>query len=374
MLSREDFVDPNKRATGRTERIGSISSWLGDVISRSHVVRLASRWQTGRLERDADASQSDCAEERQRARAPIAGGLGSSNNRSNASLPPDPTRRLRRGAPASLLAYPVIDRAGRVNALPDVLVSRQLAAQASLRVGDTVTLAADASGAGATRFRVAGTYEPTPDPMRFTTPRIEARLHLPDLQAITASPDDPGSGDWVRSMNVRLADPDDADAFATVLTSRVPGIFARPTARARDGSDPFAVLERFHLAVAIVTVLGSTAFLLALMVMRSEERRETVGIIRLIGVSRRFVLLVVLAEGLLIAAAGAVFGVLVALAAEGGVNRFFQWRYDTTLVFVDVTARIALQSVALAVPLGIVAGLVGSWTLLRRDIVTLVRR
>jgi cell division protein FtsX len=108
--------------------------------------------------------------------------------------------------------------------------------------------------------------------------------------------------------------------------------------------------------------------------MRSEERRETVGIIRLIGVSQRFVLLVVLAEGLLIAAAGAVFGVVVALAAEGGVNGFFQWRYDTTLVFVHVTARIALQSIALAVPLGIVAGLVGSWTLLRRDIVTLVRR
>ena len=271
------------------------------------------------------------------------------------------------------LAYPVV-AAQVASVLPDVLVSRQLAARASLSVGDTVTFAIDPSGAGATRFRVAGTYEPTPDPMRFTSPRIEARLHLPDLQAITASGDDPASGESVRAMNVRLADPKAADAFAAALAARVPGIFARPTARARDGSDPFAVLERFHLAVAIVTVLGSTAFLLALMVMRSEERRETVGIIRLIGVSQRFVLLVVLAEGLLIAAAGALFGVLVALAAEGGVNRFFQWRYDTTLVFVHVTARIALQSVALAVPLGIVAGLGGSWTLLRRDIVTLVRR
>jgi ABC-type lipoprotein release transport system permease subunit len=287
--------------------------------------------------------------------------------------------RSRRGrfaafvAPLFVAAYPVLT-ATAADALPEVLVSRQLAAQASLHVGDTVTFAVDASGAGATRFRVAGTYEPTPDPMRFTSPRIEARFHLPDLQTITASRDDPASGESVRSINVRLADPDDADAFAAALASRVPGIFARPTARARDGSDPFAVLERFHLAVALVTVLGSTAFLLALMVMRSEERRETVGIIRLIGVSQRFVLLVVLAEGLLIAAAGAVFGVLVALAAEGGVNRFFQWRYDTTLVFVDVTARIALQSIAIAVPLGIVAGLVGSWTLLRRDIVTLVRR
>jgi putative ABC transport system permease protein len=224
------------------------------------------------------------------------------------------------------------------------------------------------------RFRVAGTYEPTPDPIRFTTPRIEARLHLPDLQAITANRDDPASGESVHAMNIRLVDPHDVDAFATALAGRVPGVVTRPTARAGDGSDPFAALERFHLAVAIVTVLGSTAFLLALMVMRSEERRETVGIIRLIGVSQRFVLLVVLAEGLLIAAAGAVFGILVALAAEGSVNRFFQWRYDTTLVFVRVTARIALQSVALAVPLGIVAGLVGSWTLLHRDIVTLVRR
>jgi putative ABC transport system permease protein len=197
---------------------------------------------------------------------------------------------------------------------------------------------------------------------------------MPDLQAITASRDDPASGESVRALNIRLADPGDADAFATAVGARVPGIFARPTTRARDGSDPFVVLERFHLAVAIVTVIGSTAFLLALMVMRSEERRETVGIIRLLGVSQRFVLLVVLAEGVLIAAAGAVFGVLVALAAEGGVNQFFQWRYDTTLVFVRVSARIALESIALSAPLGIVAGLAGSWTLLRRDIVTLVRR
>ena len=252
-------------------------------------------------------------------------------------------------------------------------VGRSEAAGAERR-GKAAARSSDVSGANATRFRVAGIYEPTPDPMRFTSPRIEARLHLPDLQAITASRDDPASSESVRALNIRLTDPEDADAFATAVGSRVPGIFARPTARARDGSDPFVVLERFHLAVAIVTVIGSTAFLLALMVMRSEERRETVGIIRLIGVSQRFVLLVVLAEGVLIAAAGAVFGVLVALAAEGGVNQFFQWRYDTTLVFVRVSARIALQSVALAAPLGIVAGLVGSWTLLRRDIVTLVRR
>ena len=278
----------------------------------------------------------------------------------------------------ALLAFPLrltaAADASSAAGLPHILLSRQLAEQASLRVGDTVTIAADAHGGGAKQFHVAGIYEPTPDPMRFTSRRIEARLHLPELLAMTATPADPSSTESVRAMNVKLVDPKAAEAFATALMARVPGTFSRPTARAQDGSDPFAVLERFHLAVAIVTVLGSTAFLLALMVMRAEERREIIGIVRLIGVSQRFVLLVVLAEGLLIAAAGAIFGVLVAKAAEGSVNRFFQWRYDTTLVFVRVTARIALQSVALAVPLGILAGLVGSWTLLRRDIVSLVRR
>jgi putative ABC transport system permease protein len=258
--------------------------------------------------------------------------------------------------------------------LPAVLLSRQLAGQAAVRAGDTVTLAANANGVGGRAFRVAGIYEPTPDPMRFTTRRIEARLHLPDLNALTASAGDSAAAESVDAINVRLADPRDAAAFAAALATRAPGIDGHPTARGSVAADPFAVLERFHFAVAVVTVLGSTAFLLALMVMRAEERRETVGIIRLIGVSQRFVLLVVLAEGLFIAAAGALFGVLLAVATEGAVNRFFQWRYDTALVFVRVTARIALQSVALAVPLGIVAGLVGSWTLLRRDIVSLVRR
>jgi ABC-type lipoprotein release transport system permease subunit len=288
--------------------------------------------------------------------------------------------RLGRGSGAAFAtallvaaAWPVMTRRAASD-LPDVLVSRQLAEHAGVHVGDTVTLALDAAGSGGARFHVAGVYEPTPDPMRFTARRLEARLHLPDLAAMSADPSEADSTEAITAVNVRLADPNDARAFAAALAARAPGIAAWPTSRASDGSDPFAVLERFHLAVAIVTVLGSTAFLLALMVMRAEERRETVGIVRLIGISQRSILMGVLAEGLLIAAGGAVFGVLLALATEGAVNRFFQWRYDTALVFVRVTASIALRSIALAVPLGILAGLVGSWTLLRRDIVALLGR
>jgi ABC-type lipoprotein release transport system permease subunit len=123
-----------------------------------------------------------------------------------------------------------------------------------------------------------------------------------------------------------------------------------------------------------VTVVGSTAFLLALMVMRAEERREIIGILRLIGTASRSILVEVLLEGLLIAAGGALFGVLLAASAQTVINRFFQWRYDTTLVFVRITLPIASEAIAIAVPLGVIAGLAASWTLLRRDVVSLVRR
>jgi len=256
---------------------------------------------------------------------------------------------------------------------PTVLVSRQLAARAHLGVGDIVTLANDPQGSRRAEFRIAGIYEPTPDPMRFTASRIEARLHLPDLADLVADPADPASREAATAINVRLADPADAGPFSLDAMARAPGVIVRPASRSRD-DDPFAVLDRFHVAISAVTMIGGTAFLLALMVIRAEERRETVGILRLVGISRRTLLASVAVEGVLIAALGAVFGIVIAVASEGLVNRIFQARYDTALVFVRITPSIALRSIVVAAPLGILAGIAASWTLLRRDILSIIRR
>jgi ABC-type lipoprotein release transport system permease subunit len=207
-----------------------------------------------------------------------------------------------------------------------------------------------------------------------TARRWEARLHLPDLIDLVADPRDPRASESVTRINVVLRDPADAERFAADVAARLPGLAASPTHLERDGSDPFVVLERFHVAIAAVTVVGSAAFLLALMVMRSEERRETAGILRLIGLSRPRILLEIFVEGLLVALAGTAFGLLLALALESLFNRFFQWHYDTALLFVRVDAGIALECVLVALPLGVLAGLVASWTLLRRNIMSLLRR
>jgi len=256
---------------------------------------------------------------------------------------------------------------------PAILVSRQLAARARLAVGDVVTLAVDAGGTRGRQFRITGIYEPTPDPMRFTADRLEARLHLPDVIDITADPADPASREAVSAINLKLAGDATAGLFASDLMARAPGIVVRPTARSAT-DDPFVVLDRFHVAISAVTMVAGTAFLLALMVIRAEERRETVGILRLVGISRRTLLASVAIEGLVVAAIGAAFGILLAYASEGLVNRVFQARYDTALVFVRVTPSIAMRAIVVAAPLGILAGIGASWTLLRREVLSIFHR
>ena len=264
-------------------------------------------------------------------------------------------------------------RAGPPPAGPDILVSRQLLESQALHIGDIVDLSSDPTGVGARSFRIVGVYEPVPDPTRFSAQRLEARLHLPDMLDLIADPDDPQAAEAVDAINVALRDPAQGREFSRAVFRRVPGLSIRSTVRGDDGN-PFVVLEQFHLAIAIVTILASTAFLLALMVMRADERRETAGILRLIGLKKSRVLAQVLFEGLIIAVAGAAFGIVLALVSEEGFNRFFQWRYDTALVFVRVSPKVAWQCVAIAVPLGVVASLVASWTLLRREVLALIRR
>jgi hypothetical protein len=79
-------------------------------------------------------------------------------------------------------------------------------------------------------------------------------------------------------------------------------------------------------------------------------------------------------EGGLIAVVGSIFGLALSLLSEGIINRFFQWRYDTALVFVRVTPQVAAVCVAIAIPLGVSATVIASWALLRRSGLRLARR
>jgi putative ABC transport system permease protein len=257
---------------------------------------------------------------------------------------------------------------------PVVLVSRQLAESEDLTVGSIIRLATDASGTRAREFRIGGIYEPTPDPSRLGQVPRSVRLHLPDLLEMTRPIDVPAGAEYIASVNVALVNPDDAQQFAKDVNARLPGVLAVPSGEAAGSAGPFRVLERFHLAIAVVTIVAATVFLLALTIMLVDERRETVGVLRLIGLPVRRILVQILLEGLMVAGAGAVFGLVLAVLSEQLINLFFQWRYDTALVFVRVTRDVALTCVTIAVPLGASATVVASWALLRRGGLRLARR
>ena len=257
---------------------------------------------------------------------------------------------------------------------PDIVVSRQLAEAAHLSVGSIVSLSADAKGTHTREYTVVGIYEPTANPSRLGSPDLEVRFHLPDLLDLTRDPKTMPGTEHVGGINVALASADDARAFSRDLNARMPGVVAEPAGEASDSAGAFVVLKRFHLAIAAVTIIAATVFLLALTIMLVDERRETVGVLRLIGLPVRRILVQVLLEGLMVAAAGAVFGLILAVASERLINGFFQWRYDTALVFVRITPDVALQCVSIAVPLGAAATVLASWALLRRNALRLVHR
>jgi putative ABC transport system permease protein len=272
---------------------------------------------------------------------------------------------------AALLATAAPTAAGD---LPSVLISRQLSENEHIAVGDVVRLSATTDGAIAQEFRVAGIYEPTPNPARLGAVIREVQLHLPDLLALTREPGMPAGSEYVQTINVALVDPKDAPAFSLEVQARMPGVQAQPATGAAESTGPFIVLRRFHLAIAIVTIVASTVFLLALTIMLVDERRAAVGVLRLIGLPIRRILVQLFLEGVLIATIGSIFGIILSLVSEGLINRFFQWRYDTALIFVRVTPEVAAICVGIAVPLGVTATVVASWALLRRNGLRLARR
>lgn len=257
--------------------------------------------------------------------------------------------------------------------VPGVLVSRQLAEGRGLTPGSLVRLAPTTDGAGSRPFRVVGVYEPTPDPMELSDSKFKVRLHLPDMARLT-SPDDLLAAETVDQVNLALRAPDQATALATQLATETPGVVARPVRAALTGVGTFVVIERFHLAIALVTVIASALFLLALSVMLVDERRDTVGVLRLLGLTSRRVLAQIVIESVVVAAGGSLFGIALAAASQSAINTYFQWHYNTALVFVRITPGVVGTCLAIAIPLGVIASTAASWSLLRKQLMQIARR
>ena len=240
--------------------------------------------------------------------------------------------------------------------VPEILIERRLAEEIPLAVGDTVRARALASTAEARPFVVAGIFEREADPNRIARNDYEVRLHLPDLEAMLPT------ADRVDRFAVVLAPGADADSAARWIEGVAFGTRAYGSAAlAERTSATFAVVSRFHDAIGIVTILASAIFLLCVMVIRVDERKRDMGVLRLIGVSRSTVFRAIVLEAVVIAVAGSAAGAGIGLVAARIVNAHYAAVYDTTLRFALVTPHIVLLAALLGLALGVGAGALAAW-------------
>lgn len=251
----------------------------------------------------------------------------------------------------------------------DILLTRRTAKRLQLKVGDVIELSHRASMEDAQKFRVIGTYEPPADPASIGSRNLHVRMRLPDLERMT------GVADQVDAFVIKLKNPAERELVKKRLQSIGFGFDVHTSDDlAQRSSTPWQVVSRFHRAIGILTLAAGTVFLVALMTLRIEQRRQELGMLRLIGVSRASIFKTVLAETVLVAAGGSLGGIGLGYLAAWFINSYYQKKYETELVFSQVNASIVLTTLILAVSMGVAAGAVTAWRIARGRMLRLVGR
>ena len=200
----------------------------------------------------------------------------------------------------------------------------------------------------------------------------ESRVAWAKLQSLT------GADDRVDRFAVGTR----AVAGAAVTDSTVARInhvaFGFRAHRSRDvavtSSRTFRVVDRFHRAIGIITVVASAVFLLCLLLLSVEERRRDIAALRLMGISQATVIRAIVIEAALVSLLGCAVGAVIGWAASLLVNSHYQAVYRTPLTFALVTPAILLFATSLSLVLGIGAGALAARRLVRTPPLTLLGR
>ncbi|MFL5471244.1 MAG: ABC transporter permease [Gemmatimonadales bacterium] len=240
-----------------------------------------------------------------------------------------------------------------------VAVERQLPEELGLSVGDSVRLGPRPDRPGSL-MKISAIYEPRADPAEIAKRERHLRMHLPDLAALLGSPD------RVDRLSIGLRPGISADSASEVLNRSAYGFRAFPSASiAAESSQTFRVVSRFHRAIAVITIVASTVFVLCIMLLKVEERRLDAAVMRFVGVRRRTIFGALLLEAILLAALGCLLGTGLAYLAGAATNAYYRRFFDTVLTFSIITPDIVWFSVVLSLGLGAVAGALAAWRLVQ---------
>jgi putative ABC transport system permease protein len=252
--------------------------------------------------------------------------------------------------------------------LRTITVDQRLAADAHLHIGDTVVVS-PTTGTGGDSVIIAAIVGRRADPSEIARSEYRVHLHLDQLQHLI------GYGDRVDRFAVSTRGDAAADSAVRDINAAAFGFRAyRSREIAVETSETFAVVSRFHRAIGVITIVASAVFLLCILLLKVDERRRDVAALRLLGISRRSVMLAVVLEAAFVSVIGSGVGVVIGWVTSLAVNWHYQMRYQTPLRFALVTGDIVLFAVSLSLVLGVVAGALAARRLVRTHPLVLLGR
>ena len=195
------------------------------------------------------------------------------------------------------------------------------------------------------------------------------RLHLDHLQRLA------GYENRVDRFAVATRGPAATERTLSAIERAAFGFRAYRSADVAAGSSrTFEVVRRFHRAIGVITIVASAIFLLCILLLKVEERRRDVAALRLIGLSRRTVVLALVLEAALVSLVGTAVGLLTGWLGTLFINVHYRAVYRTPLTFAAITPGVVVLSASLAVALGVVAGFLAARRLARTPPLSLFGR
>jgi ABC-type lipoprotein release transport system permease subunit len=253
-------------------------------------------------------------------------------------------------------------------AVRGIAIDARMASDYGLSVGDRVRVSAVPGEAGDT-VAVAAIVTRRADPSEVARQEFRVRLHLDQLQRLLAI------DDRVDRFAVGLKPGASSDSVVARINHVAFGFRAH---RSRDvavgSSRTFRVVERFHRAIGVITVVASAVFLLCLLLLTVEERRRDIAALRLMGVSQSTVIRSVVIEAAIVSLIGSAMGAVIGWVCSILVNSHYQAVYRTPLTFALITPQILAFATGLSLVLGIVAGALAAWRLVRTPPLALMGR
>lgn len=252
--------------------------------------------------------------------------------------------------------------------LRGIAVDVRMAEDLRLTPGSVVQLSAS-PGIPGDSVQVSAVFARRADPAEVARREYRIRAHLDHAQAML------GLDDRVDRFAVGVARGVSVDSAVARINHVAFGFRAhRSIDVAVKSSRTFRVVERFHRAIGLITVVASAVFLLCLMLLSVEERRRDIAALRLLGISQGTVVRAVVLEATLVSLLGSVVGAGIGWVASLVVNAHFQALYRTPLTFALLTPGIFAFATATSLLLGIGAGTIAAWRLVRTPPLVLMGR